>query len=130
MARVLFAGAAYFAIVFVFAFAFGTIRTLLVEPRWGETWAVAAEIPLLIAVIVLAARWAVRRFRPFQHWSQLLCVGAFALVLQQGAEFALVFASGESAAEHIAYLGTLAGRLYLSALVVFIFAPLAVWRKA
>ena len=46
MARVALAGSAYFAAVFVAAFAFGAVRTFWLEPLVGETWAVAAEAPL------------------------------------------------------------------------------------
>lgn len=126
--RVVAAGALYFAIVFVAAFALGTLRTFLLEPQLGETWAVACEIPFLIAAIVISARVVLRRFSSIRAALSLLAVGLVGLVLQQMAELALVLLSGETVASHLAYLSTLAGRLYLSALVVFLVAPLVISR--
>lgn len=128
MARVLLAGSAYFAVVFAAAFAFGAVRTFWVEPRVGETWAVAAEAPLLVAVMYLAARFVMSRLRPPTGAGALLGVGLFGLLLQQLAEFALVIAAGETVQSHLAYLTTAAGMIYLSALCVFVLLPLVMWR--
>ena len=38
-------------------FLLGPIRVLLLEPHIGALWAVAIEVPLLLVVMVLAARW-------------------------------------------------------------------------
>lgn len=127
---VLGAGAMYFAIVFVIAFGFGVVRTLMLEPRIGETAAVALEVPLLIAAFVFAARFVLRRFQQIRGVGPLLLMGLIAVLLQQSAELGMVVLSGETLASHLAYLSTLPGRLYLSAVVVFTFAPLALgWRR-
>ncbi|GAM98069.1 hypothetical protein U91I_01699 [alpha proteobacterium U9-1i] len=120
------AGASYFAIVFVVAFALGTVRTLWLEPALGEMWAVACETPLLVAAMFFAARWLVPRFNAPSppRW---LGVGLIGFALQQIAEIALVLASGETLAMHAAYLRTPAGMIYLSALAVFVMMPLLVW---
>lgn len=122
------AGALYFALVFAVAFVLGSIRTLLLEPAIGETWAVACEIPILITAMVFAARFVLRRVALERTVVALLAVGVIGLVLQQASEFMLVAASGETVAQHIAYLGTVAGRLYLAALGVFVLLPLALGR--
>ena len=128
MARVALAGSAYFAAVFVAAFAFGAVRTFWLEPLVGETWAVAAEAPLLVAAMYFAARFVVPRTRPPTSAGALLSVGLFGLVLQQMAEFALVMAAGETVQSHLAYLTTIAGLIYLSTLCVFVVLPLVLWR--
>lgn len=128
MWRVLLAGGAYFASVFVAAFAFGAVRTFLIEPRIGETLAVATEAPFLVAAMYLSARHIVPRFRPLTNAGALLGVGAFGLVLQQVAEFGLVMAAGETLQSHLAYLTTAAGGIYLAALVVFLILPFVLWR--
>jgi hypothetical protein len=124
---VLRAGASYFAIVFVIAFALGTVRTLALEPRLGETLAVACEIPLLVTAMFFASRWILPRLSA-PSTARLLYVGIIGLALQQIAELALVLASGETLAEHGAYLRTPAGMLYLSALAAFVIMPNVVWR--
>ncbi len=126
--RVLSAGAFYFAVTFVAAFAFGTLRTLVLEPRLGETWAVACEAPFLLAVMIVAARIVVPRVKPSTESAALLGVGAVGLVLQEIAELALIYASGETVADHIAYLQTPAGMIYLAMLVVFLLTPLVLFR--
>lgn len=128
--RAVSAAVIYFLIVFAAAFAFGAVRTLWLEPVIGETWAVACEVPLLIVVMVFAARFVVRRAPAPWSALALLGVGTLGLVLQQVAEFVLVLASGETVASHIAYLQTPAGLIYLAALAAFLFMPLAVGRTA
>jgi hypothetical protein len=121
------AGAIYFAIVFVIAFALGTVRTLVLEPRLGETLAVACEIPFLVTAMFLASRWIVPRLGA-PSTMRLLYVGLLGLALQQIAEIALVLGSGETLAEHGAYLRTPAGMLYLSGLAAFVIMPNVAWR--
>lgn len=129
MSRVLLTGAAYFASVFAAAFALGAVRTFWLEPRLGETWAVAAEAPFLITAMYLSARFVVPRLRPPTSVLALLGVGGFALALQQIAEFALVIGAGESVQSHLAYLTTAAGMIYIGALVLFVMLPLLLWRR-
>jgi hypothetical protein len=123
MRRALLAGALYFAIVFVFAFAFGAVRTFWLEPALGETWAVACEAPLLITAFFFAAPFAAQRAGLGRDIGLRLVMGLFGLALQQIAELGLVLAAGETVAEHIAYLRTPAGMIYLFALAVFVIMP-------
>lgn len=124
--RIFGAAFLYFALVFVAAFALGTVRTFWLEPALGETWAVACEIPILVVVMFFAARFVGQRLRPAPAAVDLIAIGLLGLVLQQGAEFALVVASGETLASHIAYLRTPAGMIYVAALIVFVLMPLLV----
>ena len=99
-------GGLYFAIVFAFAFGFGTVRTLALEPALGKDWAVAIEAPFLVAVMAFAARWM--RRAGLGLW-ELLGAGVFALVLQQCAEVALVLARGQSLSDYARSFATPAG---------------------
>ncbi|MGB4066724.1 MAG: hypothetical protein WBK08_01705 [Nitrospira sp.] len=58
--RILRAAVLYFLFVFGAGFVLGTGRVLLVVPLLGERAAELLEMPLMIAVIVAAARWVVR----------------------------------------------------------------------
>lgn len=120
------AGGLYFAIVFAFAFVFGVVRRLMLEPRFGEDMAVAAETPFLIAVMFFSARWITQRIAlpPLE----LLGMGAFALALQQIAELGLVYAGGETVGDYLAHFGTPAGMLFLVALIAFALMPWIVGR--
>lgn len=129
MLRVLIAGTVYFAMVFVAAFAFGVVRTLLLEPRIGETLAVSVEIPFLIAVMYAAARWVIPKCAVPRGTLALLGVGLIALALQTGAEYLMLRASGESIEEYAHYLQTTPGLIYMTALGIFALLPLAMWRE-
>src|SRR5262245_18281246 len=56
------AGALYFALAFAAGWVLGPIRELLVIPRVGRTAGYLFEAPLMLIVMVVAARWVVRRF--------------------------------------------------------------------
>jgi hypothetical protein len=121
------AGGLYFAIVFAFAFMFGAVRRFMLEPRFGEDLAVAAETPFLIAVMFFSARWITQRIALSP--AQLLGMGAFALALQQAAELGLVYSSGQTATDYLAHFSTPAGMIFLAALIVFALMPLIVGQR-
>ena len=47
----------YFALVFAAGFVLGPFRILWAVPRFGERIAALMEAPIMLVVIVLAARW-------------------------------------------------------------------------
>ena len=56
------AAVAYFALVLGAGFVLGTIRVPFLVPRLGERYAELLEMPIMFVVIVLAARYVVRRY--------------------------------------------------------------------
>jgi hypothetical protein len=54
--QILKAGALYFALVFGAGFVLGTVRTLWVVPRIGTRMAELLEEPIMLVIIILAAR--------------------------------------------------------------------------
>jgi hypothetical protein len=116
----------YFGLVFGAGFVFGVIRNLWVVPRVGVMWAELLEAPLMLAVIVVAARWTVRRFdlgsRPV-----LLAAGTLALAFLLFVELTLVLGlRGMSFDEYIASRDPVSGTVYLVMLIVFALMPLVV----
>jgi len=59
---ILKAAVVYFAAVFSAGFVLGPIRILLIVLRFGVRVAELMEVPVMLVVIVLAARWLVRKF--------------------------------------------------------------------
>ena len=120
----------YFAIVFGAGFLLGPIRVFLLEPRLGETWATLCEAPVLLVVIVLAARRLPRRFG-LTTAAQLAAMGFGALVLQQTADF--VFGSllrGNTPEQQLAHFTTPAGLIYAALVVAFVAMPVvANWSR-
>jgi len=59
--NILKAGVVYFALVFGAGFVIGFIRTMWVAPRLGTRMAEWLEIPIMLVVTIVAARWSVQR---------------------------------------------------------------------
>ncbi len=122
--RIATAAAAYFALVFLFGFAFGIVRTLLITPRIGALAAVAIEVPLLLAVSIFAAGALMRRFR-IQRPGEAVAMGAIAFCLLIPVEFAFAALLGTPPAIYLASLATAPGALGLLGQVLFALVPAA-----
>lgn len=119
----------YFALVLGTGFVLGTIRTLWILPHFGTRWAELMEMPLMLAVSFITARWIVQRFAiPFTV-SNRLGMGCIALALMLIAEFTLVLRlRGLSIGEYLATRDPVAGTVYYIMLGLFAIAPLLVNR--
>jgi hypothetical protein len=117
----------YFALVFGAGFLLGTIRVLLVVPRLGVRTAELIEMPVMIAISFLVARWIIRRFPVPPSTTERIAIGLVALVLLLGAEFTFVlWLQGRTISEYLASRDPVAGIAYLIALGVFAAMPLVV----
>ena len=67
-----------------------TIRTLRVVPRVGTRRAELMEMPIMLVVIIMAARWTVLRLAMPAMLSARIGMGWVALVLMLVAEFGFV----------------------------------------
>ena len=123
--QVLKAGAIYFAVVFGAGFVLGPIRILVLVPRVGERIAELIETPIMLVVIVLAARWVARRLVTTGTPAQLVAVGCVALGLLLACEFTVVlWLRGLTVPEYMASRDPIAGVVYAVMLVVFAIMPL------
>lgn len=77
--RILQAAALYFLLVFGAGFVLGTGRVLIVIPLLSERVAELLEMPLMLGVIVFAARWIVRYRLAAPRLSTTLSVGFLSL---------------------------------------------------
>lgn len=128
--RVVKAGGLYFVLVFGAGFVLGTIRQLLVIPRLGVMWAELLEMPLMLVVIVAAARWVVRRLSVPPKRGARLGMGGVALALLLGAEIGVVLElRGLTLAEYVAQREPVSGVVYLVMLAVYAATPwlIEVW---
>jgi hypothetical protein len=118
-------GVLYFAIVFGAGFVLGPIRILWAAPRFGPNMAELMEMPIMLVVIVVAARWIVRGRAAIP--SHRLGIGGVALALMLLAEFTFVlWLRGLSLREYVARLDPVSGTAYCLMLVVFALMPLLV----
>ena len=122
------AGVLYFVLVFGAGFALGVVRLLWIVPRFGTRMAELMEAPIMLVVIVLAARWVARRLPP--AWGTRLGMGLLALGLLLAAEVVLVvWLRGLTISEYIATRDPVSGTVYLVMLSLFALMPLIVARK-
>ena len=124
------AGFVYFAMVFGVGFVLGAIRVPLLVPRLGARVAELLEMPLMLVVVVLAARFIVRRFALPPTLQARLTTGAVALALLLGAEFLLAVAlQGRSVGQYLASRDPVSGGVYLVLLLLFAAMPLLLARQ-
>jgi hypothetical protein len=127
--RVVKAGALYFSFVFGAGFVLGTVRTLWVVPRVGTRTAELLEAPIMLVVMILAARWTVLRLAVPSASSTRLGMGGIALILMLVAEFGfMLWLRGLSIREYLATRDPVSGTVYYAMLVVFSAMPLLVFR--
>jgi hypothetical protein len=123
------AGALYFALVFGAGFVLGPIRILWLVPRFGTRTAELMEAPLMLAVVIVAARWVVRRLTLSSTSSKPLGVGMIALGLLLVVEFSLVlWLRSLTFRDYLASRDPLAGTVYIAMLGLFAIMPLLVAR--
>jgi type IV secretory pathway TrbD component len=121
------AGVLYFMVVFGVGFVLGAIRTLWFVPRVGARTAELMEMPIMLAVTIVAARWTVLRLSVLSMWYARLELGSIALALMLIAEFGLVlWIRGLSIKEYLATRDPVSGTVYYVMLAVFAVMPLLV----
>ncbi|HEX5874148.1 MAG TPA: hypothetical protein VFY60_05820 [Pyrinomonadaceae bacterium] len=125
---ILKAAAVYFALVFGTGFVLGIIRILFLVPRFGARVAELMEAPIMLMVIVLAARWLVRKF---QLGSHALSVGFLSLGLMVAFEFTLVlWLRGLTLSEYFRERDPVAAVVYYAMLLVFAAMPFFMAQRA
>jgi hypothetical protein len=128
--KILKVGILYFGLVFGAGFVLGPIRILWAVPRFGTRMAELLEAPIMFVVVVVAARWIVRRFALSSTASIRLGMGCVALGFLLVAEFTLVlWLRGLSISEYLANRDPVSGTVYYVMLGVFAIMPLLVARR-
>jgi hypothetical protein len=131
MARVIRAGLLYFALTFGAGFVLGPIRILWLEPRLGVRTAELLEMPVMVAVIFVAARWVTGRLEVPPRAGPRLGTGMLAAVLLLTAEFGLVLRlRGLTLEDYFASRDPVSGAAYYASVVLLAIMPLLVNRRA
>jgi hypothetical protein len=116
--------------VFGAGFILGPVRILWVVPRVGERTAELMEAPIMLGVIIFAARWVARRIGVPPTPARLLAVGFAALAFLLVLEFTVVlWLRGVTVGEYFASRDSVAGTVYVVMLGVFAIMPLLVARR-
>ena len=123
-------GSIYFALVFSAGFVLGTIRVLALEPRIGAKFAELIEIPIMLAVVYISAKYVVSKIPPVEPKLLYLMMGISALALLLVFEFTLVLGlQGLSLAQYLESRDELAFGAYLISLIIFALMPLLISKK-
>lgn len=121
--QILHAAALYFLLVFGAGFVLGTGRVLIFVPLLGERTAELLEMPLMLGVIIAAARWVVRHKLDARQFTAL-CVGFIALDFVLVADLAVgIWLRGMSATEVFLNRDPVSGTAYYAALLLFAVMP-------
>jgi multisubunit Na+/H+ antiporter MnhF subunit len=121
--QVLRAAVLYFLLVFGAGFVLGIWRALVVVPLLGERAAELLEMPLMLAVIVAAARWVVRH-KLDDRLSSVRSVGFIAMGFVLLADLAVgIWLRGMSASEVFLDRDPISGAAYYAALLFFAVMP-------
>lgn len=118
------AGATCFAIVFAAGFVLGTVRTLVLAPRFGELVAVILEVPIMLALSWWACGWVLNRCRVPPRTPPRMAMGTVAFMLLMLAELVLALGFGRSMTQYASGLATSHGLIGLSGQVAFGLMPL------
>jgi hypothetical protein len=103
---------------------------LWVVPRFGERIAELMEAPIMLLVIILAARWVARRLALASTPTTRLTVGCVGLGLLLIAELTMVlWIRRLTIGEYFASRDSVAGTVYIVMLGVFAIMPLLVARR-
>lgn len=129
--RIIKAALLYFVIVFGAGSVLGPIRILFAVPRLGERIAELVETSLMLIIIILAARFVVRRFHLPPNVIYHLATGVLAFALGLLFEFGVVLKlRGLTLTEYFDTRDPVATAVYYLTLVVFALMPVFFRRKA
>jgi hypothetical protein len=122
--RAVRAAITYFACVFGAGFLLGSIRVPFLVPRLGVRAAELIEMPFMLLVVLLSARFIVKRFGLLAERRACLAAGSIALALLVSAELMLAFAwQHVTVAQFLASRDPVSGSVYLAMLVLFGLMP-------
>jgi hypothetical protein len=130
MTVLLKAAIVYFALVFGAGFALGTLRVLVVVPLIGDRTAELIELPVMLVVVVLAARWVTRRLAVPVDASTRLAMGGIALALMLAFEFTVVLKlRGMTLRSYIDGFDPVTGSVYYAAQLAMALMPWILARR-
>ncbi|WP_374528149.1 hypothetical protein [Novosphingobium sp.] len=128
MTRILANAASYWVGIFALGFVLGAVRVLWLAPRVGLKWALAIELPIMLAASWVFARRLHAR-RPLPSHNAALAMGGIAFALLIGSEVLLATQLfGATLGGWASALTSPEGRLGLAGQIGFGALPGLVWR--
>ena len=123
--RAVWAGLAYFGVVFAAGFALGTLRVLALIRRLGENAAVLFELPIILALSWMSCRWLITRFEIPSISSARLVMGWLAFAVLMLAEAGVsVLGFGRTLSAHLEQYRQLPALIGLAGQIAFAMFPI------
>ncbi len=114
----------YFALVFGAGFVLGTIRALWLVPAVGTRTAELFEMPVMLAIVVLSARWVTQRVQVPPTASSRIGMGGIALAMVLALDFTVIlWIRGLSFSQYVEAFDPVAGTAYFVMLGLFALMP-------
>ncbi len=117
------AAVGYFGLVFAAGFALGTLRQLVLLRWLSERAAELAEMPVMLLVSFLAARFIVERLREASLTARLVTGGGALLMLLAAELLVVLRLRGIGLGDYVAGRDPVAGSAYAISLVLFALMP-------
>lgn len=115
---------AYFGCVFGVGFLLGIVRVLWLVPLVGERMAELLEIPVIVGVFTILARYLVNRWRKRLTLGATLASGTLALAILVAVELTVVLVvRGLTLTEYFDTRDPIAGAVYAASLLLFAVMP-------
>jgi len=130
-AACLWAGSIYAVLVYVIGFALGTVRVLVLVPRFGATLSVLLESPLILSASWLLSKATVKRFEVPEEIAARVLMGAVAFVVLMCGELAVfVLVFGRPLSVFVPEFATVPGAIGLAGQLAFAAFPLLQARRS
>lgn len=114
----------YFALVFGAGFVLGTIRVLWLVPAVGTRAAELFEMPVMLVIVVLSARWVTHQFQVPPTALGRLGMGGMALAMILALDFTVIlWIRGLSLSQYIEAFDPVTGTVYFVMLGLFALMP-------
>ena len=125
--RIVKAAGLYFVLVFGAGFVLGTIRVLWLVPALGTRTAELVEMPVMLAIVILSARWVTQYVQVTPTASSWLGMGGMALAMVLALDFTVIlWIRGLSFRQYVEMFDPIAGTTYFMMLEIFAVMPFLV----
>ena len=119
------AGGFYFLVVFGVGFLMGPVREFVFLPNLGPAGAVLAETPVLIAAMIIGARWIINRYRLPARIPARLRMGGVGLVLVLMGDWLVGFyLRGWTTTQILQHYATVPGAINVILFILYLLIPL------
>lgn len=122
--KILKLGFLYYLLVFAAGFVLGACRVIFIVPILGVRWAELLELPLILSVSYLSAKFLISRFEIGSNFFNRLKMGVIALAFLLFTEFTFVLkVQGITLQQYFVSRDPVSSGAYFISLIIFALIP-------